>query len=105
MVYSKLVLGNRQLLPSIILCLENIIHQPFVAACCRQHTAHQMIPAVRMGKAMQGIVCIHTKGLRGNKNGTGGAKGNVAGTVTHRSSSHCCCRIITGTCRNDNGFR
>ena len=65
MVFTKLC--DSLLFCRIILCADDLIHPPFITACCRKHTAHQMIMAVCMCKCVQRIVLIYTEFLRGDK--------------------------------------
>ena len=59
MVLTQLL--NSLLFRAIILRADNIIHPPFITAGSAEHTAHQMIAAIRMGKGMERIKLIHAK--------------------------------------------
>ena len=95
--------GDWLLFLRIFIGADDVLHPPLVAGCRAEHTAHQMIVAVRMGKGMQGIEFIHSELLGGDKNGSTGTKGNVTHTLSNCACSHRCCRIITGACRHLDG--
>ena len=48
---------------------------------------------------------VYAKCLTGNKDGSTGSKGDITSSVSDSSSSHCCCRIVTGTCYDFHCFR
>ena len=57
-----------------------------------------MVMSIRMGKGMQRIIFIHCKLIGGNKDRPARSEGNIALTVSNRSGSHCCRRVIPCTC-------
>ena len=83
MILAQLVLGDGNLLSSIVAGFENLVHQPLVAGSGAQHAAHEIPAAVGMGKGMEGIVGINTKLPGGNKHGAGGAQADIAAALSH----------------------
>ena len=63
-----------------------------------------MITAIRVIKGMQGIVCVHTKLLTGDKERAARSKRQVASPLTDRPGADGCRRIIARS-RNDLYFR
>ena len=92
MVLSQLF--NGLLLRRVIPCTDDIVHPPFVAACRAEHTAHQMIAAVRMGKGVKRIVFVHTEIPGGDEDGAAGAQGNIAHAVSHSAGAHRRRRVV-----------
>ena len=105
MVLTKLVIRDRLLLLRIFLRSDNFFHPPLVTGGSAQHTSHQMIMTVCMCKSMKGIVLIHAKLIRGNKDRSTGSEGNVTHSVSNGSCSDCRCRIVTGACCHFNRRR
>ena len=88
MIPAKIVVRDRPLLGSVIVGADDIVHPPLVAGCGREHTAHQVIVPVRMGKGVKRIVLVNAKAPAGNKNRAGGAERDVASTLTDCSCAH-----------------
>ncbi len=103
MVFAQLL--NALLLPGIVFRPDNILHPPLIAGRRAEHTAHQMIVAVRMGERMERIESVHTEFFGGNKNRSAGAQGNIAHSFAHGSGSHRRRRVIPGASRHLNGGR
>ena len=83
------------LLCAVVGGTDDLIHPPFIAGSCTEHTSHQMIMSVCMCKGMQRIVLIYTKFLRRDKDGSACSKGDIAHTISNSSGSYCCCGIVT----------
>ena len=88
MVFSQLIVRDRSLLSVVIRSFENILHEPLVAACGREHTAHEVIPAVGMGKGVECVVLVDAELLRGDEHGAGGAEGNIAAALAHNTCTN-----------------
>ena len=102
-IFAKL--RDRRLLCPIVLRADDLVHPPLIAGRRAQHTAHQMVMSIRMGKGMQRIIFIHCKLIGGNKDRSARSERNIALTVSNCSGSHCCRRVIPCTCCYLYGFR
>ena len=93
------------LLFCIVLSSDDLIHPPFVTGRGAEHTAHQMIASVCMGKGMKGIVRVHAELFAGDKDRTAGPKGNIAHAVSYGSCTYRCGCIVACPCHNLAGSR
>ena len=98
MVLAQLIIRDCFLLFPVSLRANDIIHPPLVAGGCTEHTSHQMIVPVRMGKSMKRIEFIHTKFVGGNKDRTAGAQGDITHTVSHSAGANSSRRIVAAAC-------
>ena len=103
MVFTQLF--DCRLLAAEVLRLQDILHPPLITGCRTQHTAHQMIMAVRMGKCVQGIIFIHAEVFRGNKDCAACPQRDVAHAVAYRTGTYCRRRIIPCARYNLYGLR
>ena len=53
-----------------------------------------------MCKGMKRIELIYAEFLGTDENGSAGSQGNVTSSVTNRSGSYSCCRVIARTCND-----
>ena len=94
MIFPELAhfrLGSR-----IVGILKNVVHPPLVAACSREHAAHQMVLAIRVVKRVKGVVLIHTELLAGDKDRPRRSQGNVALSVPDGTGSHSRGSVVSG---------
>ena len=88
MVVPQLVRGDGGLLGPVVLGLEDVLHEPLVAAGRREHAPHQVVVPVGVGKGVEGVVGVHPKLSAGDEDGARGAQGDVAGPVSHCAGAH-----------------
>ena len=103
MIFSKF--RDLLLLACIILRANDLVHPPLVAGSGAEHTAHQMIFAIRVGKSMKGIVAVHTELFTGHKDRSGGSKRDIALAVADGSGSHGCRCVVSGSRCHSDAFR
>ena len=53
-----------------------------------------MVAAVRVGKAVQGVLLVHAKSIAGDKHRTRRAKRNIALAAAHSTAAHRCGSVI-----------
>lgn len=94
LIFSRFT--DLRLFRRIVIGVQDVFRPPFIAGGGAEHTAHQMVMPVCVGEGMQRIVTVHAEGIAGNKDGAGGAKGNIAAGISHRSGAHSCRRVVAG---------
>ena len=104
-VCTQLFSGDGLLLLAEVLGVQDVFHPPLVAACSRQDAAHQVVAAVCMVKAVQGVLLVHTKGAAGDEHGTGGSQRDVALAVAHSAAANSSGSIVAGAGADLNAFR
>ena len=105
MVASQHIPSNPRLLGGIIRGLEDVLHKPFVAGGGGEHTAHQVIPPVGMGKGVESMVGVHPEMVRRDEDGAGGAQGDVAAALPYRSGAHGSGGIVSSSGSHPNRLR
>ena len=89
------ILLKRLLLIHKVIGMKDILHPPVVAACSREHAAHQMIAAVSMVKGMKRVVRIHSELITCNKKCAACSKREVALSGSDCTCAYSCSRIIS----------
>ena len=96
-VMAELIFRDLRLFPGVVIGLQDLLDPPLVAGSGRENAAHQMVAAVRMREAVQGVMRIHAEVFVGNENRSGGTEGNVASAFSHDTASDGRRGIVTCT--------
>lgn len=103
-VFAQLLRGDLPFLALIVRGADDLILPPFVAGRGREHAAHQMPAAVRVGKGVQAVGGVHAEFARRDEDGARGAQGDVAVAVAHRARTHGGRRVVAGTGAHHNAL-
>ena len=104
MVFPQLVRGDGGLFRVVVCGFENVLHEPFIAGGCAEHTAHQVVAAVGMGKGVERVIPVDAEFLRGDEYGAGGAQADVAAARAHNAGSHSGRGIVSCAGTDSHGF-
>ena len=85
MVFTELFVGNVRLFAREVGCFQNFLAQPLVAAGSREHTAHEMVAAVGVGKSVKRIVGVNAEFVGRNEDRPGRAEREIAPACADRT--------------------
>ena len=104
MVLPQLVVRNGSLFRGIVGGFKNVLHQPLITGGGGEHAAHEVIPAVGMGKGVECVVLVDAELLRGDEHGAGGAEGNIAAALAHNTCTNRSGGVVPRTGADLGGF-
>ena len=100
-VRAQLVRRNGCLLGSVVSGVQHFFAPPLVAGRSRKDAAHQMIPSVRVGEAVQGVLLVDAERIAGDEHRARCAQGNIALTAAHRAAADSRSGVIARARAND----
>ena len=104
MIPAQLLFLNSLLFCRKIGGFQNILAEPLVAAGGGEHTAHEVVAAVGVGKGVEGVVWVHAEFFGGNEHRAGGTETDIAAAVSHGAGAYRRCGVVPGA-GHHNGVR
>ena len=105
MVFAELFVGDIRLFAREIGGLQNFLAQPLVAAGSREHTAHEMVAAVGVGKRVKRIVGVNAEFVGRNEDRPGRTERDIAAARADCSCADRSSGVIARTSHDLHGFR
>ena len=100
-IRPQLVWRDGRLLGSVIGGVQHFLAPPLVAAGGGQDAAHQVVAAIRMGEAVQGVLLVYAKGIARDKYRARCAQGYIAFAAAHGPAADSRRCVIARACADD----